>query len=71
MLFRSAVATVFGGSGSGRLWKKDGMECDDGVVAPFCFPFFSMVNGRSESTTMLVANVEVKSRGEKLASALD
>ena len=43
--------------------------CDDGVVAPFCFPFFTMVNGRSESTTMLVANAEVEGARRKLASA--
>ena len=35
-----AVATVVGGDGNGRLWKKDGMVCVEGVVAPFCFPFF-------------------------------
>ena len=35
-----AVATVVGGGGNGRLWKKDGMVCVEGVVAPFCFPFF-------------------------------
>ena len=65
----AAVATVFGGRGSGRLWKKDGMEGDDGVVAPFCFPFLTMVNGRSESTTMLVANAEVEGGRGKLVSA--
>lgn len=65
----AAVATVFGGRGNGRLWKKDGMEGDDGVVAPFCFPFLTMVNGRSESTTMSVANAEVEGRVGKLASA--
>ena len=65
----AAVVMVFGGKGSGHLWKKDGMECDDGVVAPFCFPFFTMVNGRSESTTMSVANAEVEGRIGKLASA--
>ena len=46
-----------------RQWvplKKDGMECDDGIVAPFCFPFFTMVKGRSESMTMLIAGTEVK-----------
>ena len=68
-LVPAAVATVFGGSGSGRLWKKDGMECDDGAVAPFCFPFLTMVNGRSESTTMLVANAEVEGGRRKLALA--
>ena len=45
------------------------MESDNGVVAPFCFPFFTMVNGRSESTTMSVANAEVEGRVGKLASA--
>ena len=64
----AAVATVFGGRGNGRLWKKDGMEGDDGVVAPFCFPIFTMVNGRSESTSMLVANAEVEGERGKLAS---
>ena len=34
------VATVVGGGGNGRLWKKDGMVCVEGVIAPFCFPFF-------------------------------
>ena len=65
----AAVVTVFGGRGSGRLWKKDGMECDNDVVAPFCFPFFTMVNGRLESTTMSVANAEVEGARRKLASA--
>ena len=37
----AAVATVFGGRGSERPWKNDGMECDDGVVAHFCFPFYN------------------------------
>ena len=68
-LVPAAVATVFGGRGSGRLWKKDGMECDNGVVAPFCFPFFTMVNGRSELTTMSVANAEVEGGRGKLALA--
>ena len=36
----TAVATVVGGGGNGRLWKKDGMVCVEGVIAPFCFPFF-------------------------------
>ena len=67
-LLPAAVATVFGGRGNGHLWKKDGMEFD-GVVAPFCFPFFIMVNGRLESTTMLVANAEVESERRNLASA--
>ena len=44
------------------------MESDNGVVAPFCFPFFTMVNGRSESTTMSVANAEVEGGRGKLAS---
>ena len=35
-----AVATVVGGGGNWCLWKKDGMVCVEGVVAPFCFPFF-------------------------------
>ena len=36
----TAVTTVVGGDGNGRLWKKDGMVSVKGVVAPFCFPFF-------------------------------
>ena len=36
----TAVATVVGGDGNGRLWKKDRMVCVEGVDAPFCFPFF-------------------------------
>ena len=35
----TAVASVVGGDDNGRLWKKDGMVCVEGVVAPFCFPF--------------------------------
>ena len=66
----AAEATVFGGRGSGRLWKKDGMEYDDGGVTTFCLSFFTMLNGRLESMTMLVADAEVKNRGEKSASAL-
>ena len=74
-LVSAAVATVFGGGGDGSLWKKDGMECDDGIVAPFCFPFFIMINGRSELTTMSVTGAEVEGGGGwggrgKLASAL-
>ena len=45
------------------------MEGDDGVVAPFCFPFLKMVHGRSKSTTMLVANAEMEGGSGKLASA--
>ena len=37
-----AVATVVEGDGNGRLSKKDGMVCVEGVIAPFCFPFFGM-----------------------------
>ena len=69
-LVPATVATVFGGRGSGRLWKKDGMVCDDGIVAPFCFSFFTMINGRLESTSMLVANAEVEGRRGELASGL-
>ena len=36
----TAVTTVVGGGGNGRLWKKDGMVCVEGVIAPFCFPHF-------------------------------
>ena len=39
----TAVATVVGGDGNGRLWKKDGMMSVEGVIAPFCFPFFGTV----------------------------
>ena len=66
----AAVATVFGGGGSGRLWKNNGMQCDDGVVAPFCFPFFTIVNGRLESTIVLVASEEVEDGRGKLALTL-
>jgi hypothetical protein len=69
-LVPASVATIFGGRGSWRLWKKDGIECDHGVVTPFCFPFLTMVNGRSESTTMPVANAEVEGGRGKLALAL-
>ena len=37
-----AVTTVVGVDGNGCLWKKDGMVCVEGVVAPFCFLFFGM-----------------------------
>ena len=46
------------------------MECDDGFVAPFCLPFFTMVNGRLESTTMSVAIAEVEGKIGKLGLAL-
>ena len=36
----TAVTTVVGGDGNVHLWKKDGMVCVKGVIAPFCFPFF-------------------------------
>ena len=36
----TAVATVVADEGNWRLWKNDGMVCVEGVVAPFCFPFF-------------------------------
>ena len=36
----TAVTTIVGGDGNGRRWKKDGMVCVEGVVAPFCLPFF-------------------------------
>ena len=46
------------------------MECDDGFVDPSCLPFFTIVKGRSESTTMLVAIAEVEGKRGKLILAL-
>ena len=40
------------------------MECDDDIIASFCFPFLTMVKGRLESTTILVASAEVKGGGD-------
>ena len=39
------------------------MECDDDIIASFCFPFTIVKKGRLESTTILVASAEVKGGG--------
>ena len=39
----TAVTTVVGGEGNGRLWRMDRMVSVKGVVAPFCFPFFGIM----------------------------
>ena len=41
----TVVTTVIGGDGNGRFWKMDGMVSVEGVVAPFCFPFFGTKKG--------------------------
>ena len=38
----TAVTTIVGGDGNGRIWKKEGMVCVEGVIAPFCFPFLGI-----------------------------
>ena len=45
------------------------MECDDHIIVPFCFPFFTVVNERSESTTMSVASAKVEDGRGKWALA--
>ena len=41
----TAVATVVGDGDNERLWKKDEVVCVEGIVAPFCFPFFGTEYG--------------------------
>ena len=65
----TVVTTVVGGDGNGCPWKKDGMVSVEGVVAPFCFPFFGTEKGWLELMSMLVAVEGAEVVGQRLALA--
>ena len=66
----TVVTGVVGGDGNGRRWKKDGMESVEGIVAPFCFPFFGTVYSGSESMCISIEGKGAENVGQELALAL-